>query len=136
MAKKRVISISVLPGQPTDGSGIVCIHLFIRDKRGLFVEPHVLHQEVDESGNPTGRMVAKPTRGMLACDRKLTVNAVTKNGVTKIVHRTDDPRAVTCLKCKETEQYKSMMSTIEQMNIPIPSDITTNVPNNVNQEGT
>lgn len=111
--KRRVISMSVVPGDPTDGTGRICIHLFIRDPKGLFIEPHVLHQELDEKGSPTGRLISKPTRGRLACDRKKTVRPVTKNGVTTITHRTDDPRAVTCPACIASEFYKYMSSSLD-----------------------
>lgn len=109
---KRVVSVSVLPGEPLDGSGKVCIHLFVPDESGPFVEPHVLRPEIDERGNMTGRIVAKPTRGMLACNRKLLVKPVTVRGVTKITHRTDDPRAVTCPACKLTQPYLKMMENL------------------------
>ena len=43
---RRIINVSVLPGEPTDGSGRVCIHLFVQNPHGPFVEPHVLHPVV------------------------------------------------------------------------------------------
>lgn len=107
--KKRVIAISVLPGQPTDGSGSVCVHLFVKDSSGLFTEPHVLHPEV-KNGQATGGVISKPTRGRLACDKKKGVRPVVKKGVTYITHRTDDPRAVTCPGCIASELYKHMMA--------------------------
>lgn len=106
---KRVITMSVLPGEPLDGTGKVCIHLFVQDEKGLIVEPHVLHQVTDDQGKSTGQVTARPTRGRLACDRKLTVRPVTKRGVTKITHRSDDPRAVTCPACIASEAYESAM---------------------------
>lgn len=104
---RQVVSLSVLPGQPTDGSGIVCIHLFVRDPNGSFVEPHVLHQEVGK------KMEARPTRGRLACDRKKTVTQVKRGNVTTVVLRSDDPRAVTCPKCKATTEYSELLNRVE-----------------------
>lgn len=111
--KRRVISISVIPGDPLDGTGRVCIHLFVRDEKGLIVEPHVLHQVTDSEGKPTRELTAKPTRGRLACDRKLTVKPIVKKGVTRVVHRSDDPRAVSCPACKESKEYQSMMDNLK-----------------------
>lgn len=103
---KRAIDLKVLPGQPTDGSGKVCIHLFVCDENGPFVEPCVMH--VEES-----RLVSRPTRGRLACDPKRTVAPVTRGGATSVTPRSDDPRAVTCLKCKASEAYKELMEKME-----------------------
>lgn len=105
--KKRRVNMSVLPGEPTDGSGRACIHLFVRDERGGFVEPHVLHPRLDADGQPIKQqLVAKPTRGRLACDRRRSVAPVTRNGVIYITHRTESADAVTCPKCIATLDYK------------------------------
>lgn len=106
---RRRIQVKVNPGEPTDGSGKVCIHLFVKDDTGPFVEPHVLHPAMENGVKVKHKFVAKPTRGVLACDRNRSVKPVTKNGVTTITHRTDDPRAITCPKCRETELYKVAM---------------------------
>lgn len=111
---RRVISLSVNPGQPTDGSGVVCIHLFVRDEKGPFEEPHVLRS------GPAGRereLVAGPARGRLACDARRTVAAAMHNGVTRITMRTDDPRAVTCPKCMASPLFKKMMELVEPTGI-------------------
>ena len=109
MTKRRVIGMSVLPGQPTDGSGVVCIHLFVPDERGPFVEPHVI--QVDKVAADSGRpvLVAGPKRGRLACNPKSLVAAVERRGVTTITMRTDDPRAVTCPKCIASTFYTDIM---------------------------
>lgn len=112
---KRIINISVLPGQDPDlvakGAGQVCIHLFVIDEKGPFVEPNVLHPARDEEGKIIKKkLIAKPTRGRLACDPKKTVAPVVKKNVTYITHRTDDPNAVSCLKCKASKDYDLMMS--------------------------
>lgn len=109
--------MTVLPGQPLDGSGRVCIHLFVPDKNGPFVEPHALHQTTDEEGKPTRELVAKKTRGRLACNSKKSVAPVTKNGITTVTHRSDDPRAVTCPKCMESEYYIKIMSDNNQTTV-------------------
>lgn len=107
----RVIGVKVLPGEPLDGSGRVCIHLFVQDERGPVIEPNVLHMgEVeDDLGSPIKQLVARPTRGRLACDPRRTVAPVTRNGVTTVTMRTDDPRAVTCLKCLKSASYAEVM---------------------------
>jgi len=107
--KKRIISIKVLPGEPLDGTGRVCIHLFVQDEHGPFEEPHAVHP-VFESGEQVKQMVScKPTRGRLACDGKRLPTPVVKGNIVVITPRTDDPRAVTCLKCKESKEHKEMM---------------------------
>jgi hypothetical protein len=111
---KRVINTNVLPGEPLDGTGRVCIHLFVQDERGPFVEPHVLHPALDEYGNRIKqRLVARPTRGRLACDPRRTVAPVTRGSVTTVTPRTDDPRAATCPKCISSRGYKEAMEKLE-----------------------
>lgn len=100
---KQIIDIPVLPGQPTNGTGKVCIHLFVRDERGPFTETHVLRQVDDNLG-------AVPTRGRLACDPRRTVAPIVRGAVVKVTPRTDDPRAVTCLKCKASLDYQTAMA--------------------------
>lgn len=113
---KRIINISVLPGEPTDGSGRVCIHLFVQGEGpATYTEPHVLHPAVDEHGQPVrGQLEARPTRGRLACGTPPTASrppaGSPRGGSIRVVHRTDDPRAVTCPRCKATEAYKEMMA--------------------------
>lgn len=111
MKTKRVIHRKVLPGQPTDGTGTLCIHLLVPDDRGPFVQNHMLYMEEgkNEDGQRTRELVHRPTRCRLACNPKRTVRPETKNGVTTITMRTDDPRGVTCLKCKASDNYSAMM---------------------------
>ena len=98
--QKQIVDVAILPGEPTDGSGRICIHLFVPDERGPFTEPHVLHPAVDDAGQRIKqRVVAKPTRGRLACDPKRVVAPVVRGNVTRVTARTDDPRAVTCPRC-------------------------------------
>lgn len=108
---RNVIDIKVLPGEPLDGSGKVCIHLFVQDERGPFVEPHVLHGD-DSDKN---KIVAKATRGRLACDPKRLVAPVTRRGVTSVTMRTDDPRAATCPKCIVSSAYAELMDKIAKL---------------------
>lgn len=119
--QKRVVSMSVLPGQPLDGSGRVCIHLFVQDERGPFVEPHALHPTVDENGELVRQqVVARPTRGRLACDPKRDPSPVTRNGVTIVTSRTDDPNAVTCPKCLASECYAEVVKRNESAKASVP----------------
>lgn len=111
---KRVVDIKVVKGEPTDGTGLVCIHLFVQDETGLIVEPHVLHMRdiKDRQGRVNKGLVAEPTRGRLACDPNRLVEPVTHNRVTTITMRTDDPRAVTCPKCCSSVDYVEKMKVI------------------------
>lgn len=104
---KRKLHMEVLPGEPLDGTGRVCIHLFVQDPRGPFVEPHVLHE------TEPGKLTARPTRGRIACSAKIKgVAAVVRGGVTYVTHRTDDPRAVTCPKCLASREAQELLARI------------------------
>jgi hypothetical protein len=110
-----VVSLNVLPGEPLDGTGKVCIHLFVADERGPFVEPCVIYPRLDAQGQRVGNELEyRPTRGRLACDhaRRRAVVPTTRNGVTVVTPRTSDPRAVTCTKCAATAEYAELMSLI------------------------
>lgn len=116
MARKRrnqIIDLKVVPGEPLDGSGRVCIHLFVKDERGSFVEPHVLHQKVKDGVVVKGELDARPTRGRLACDPKRTVAPVTRGSIVTVTPRTDDPRAVTCPKCLASPECTELLKIIE-----------------------
>lgn len=108
-ASKKIVDVSVLPGQPLDGTGKVCIHLFVQDNRGPFIEPHVLH-----SVEKKGELVAKPTRGRLACNFKRTVAPVTHGGIITVTMRTTEPEAVTCPKCKASKEYLALTKLTKQ----------------------
>ncbi len=110
----RVVSVNVLPGEPTDGTGRVCVHLFIQDEAGSFIEPHALHPAVGEDGAPVkGKYEARPTRGRLACNRRRDPSPVTRGKVTTVTPRTDDPRAVSCTKCKASPEYAAIMERLK-----------------------
>ena len=112
---RRIVNMVVLPREPVDGSGRTCIHLVVRDPAGPFTEPHVLHPVVDERGQQVGNMLeARPTRMRLACDPNRLVAPTTSNGVTTITQRSDDPRAVTCPRCKKSEDYKQIMNVVSK----------------------
>lgn len=112
MARKKlpVVILKVLPGEPTDGTGRVCIHLFVRDEAGSFTQRHVLHSVLDTEGKPIkGRLEARPARGRLACSRTLIPTSIVKgNTITKTLH-SEEPRATTCPRCMNTPEYKSAM---------------------------
>lgn len=114
MPKKpnRVVNISVLPGEPTDGSGRVCIHLFIKDDKGSFTEPHALYPVFKDGVQVKQELTAGPMCGRLACDPKRTPVVSLKgksSNLISVLSRTDDPRAVTCPKCIASEIYRVMM---------------------------
>ncbi len=73
------------------------------------------HRKADGSGNIVKqKVVAKLTRGRLACDSKRTVAPTTHSGVTTVTSRTDDPRAATCPRCLASKDYAAMMKHYQQ----------------------
>lgn len=113
--QSKVVNVKVLPGEPTDGSGRVCIHLFVQDPRGPILEPHALHPVIGPDGEPVKQRVeARPTRGRLACDSRRRAAPDVRGNVASVTCRTDDPRAVTCLKCKATADYERAMVALEE----------------------
>lgn len=106
---RRIVRMRTLPGEPTDGTGRLCIHLFVPDEKGPFVEPHALHPAMKMGEIVKGEVVAKPTRGRLACDPRKTVAPVTRGNVTYLTLRTDDPRAATCPNCLASADYAAAM---------------------------
>lgn len=110
--KKRILVMNTLPGQPTDGSGKVCIHLFVVDPKGPFKEPMVAQLDKIAADNGDQRLICAPARGRLACDPKRTVAPVERKGVTTLTLRTGDPRAATCPKCITSDDYKKMMKVL------------------------
>lgn len=119
--KRRIINIRVLPGQPLDGSGRVCIHLFIQDEKGPFVEPYALHPVIENGEQVKQQVTARPTRGRLACDPKRDASPVTNNGVITVTLRTDNPDAVTCPKCLESTAYIELVKRIESIKASVPA---------------
>lgn len=113
---KRIVNMNVLPGEPVDGTGRVCIHLFVRDERGSFVEPHVLHPVIKDGEIVKRELEAKPTRGRLACDPKRGVAPVKRGGVITVTPRTDSPGAVTCPKCMASKEYIEAMEQLDAAN--------------------
>lgn len=107
---KRVVNVNVLPGEPLDGSGKVCIHLFVADDAGIFVEPCVLRMGEDEEGRP--QLQGAPARGRLACSPTRGVAPTTRAGATTVTPRTDDPRAVTCPKCISSVSFKEKVAAL------------------------
>lgn len=96
--KRYKVGLKVLPGQPANSTGRVCIHLFVPDESGPFVEGNVTHV-VDR------KLVQGPVRGRIACNSKKLVSPVTRNGVIEVTLRSADPRAVTCPKCIASPDY-------------------------------
>lgn len=104
----------MLPGESLDGAGRVCIHLFVQDPHGPNTASMVMHPVFNEDGTQVKQVVdCKQARGRLACDPKRLTAAVTRNNITTVTQRTDDPRAVTCPKCKASEDYQKLMAKIE-----------------------
>lgn len=105
--RRRIVDVRVLPGEPTDGSGKVCIHLFVPDGTGPIVERSVTQVAPVPQGEGGGRrLTVGQARGHLACDRKRLVAPVQRaNGVVSVTMRTIEPGAVTCPACKDTAEY-------------------------------
>lgn len=122
---RRVVSVSVVPG--TGGRFVsgddadyetwrVCVHLLVRDERGPITESHVMHPQADPTTDQPikGKFEMRPTRMRLACSAKRKVEPITRQGVTTVVPRSEDPRAVTCLKCRSSEDYARAMERLAQ----------------------
>lgn len=110
VGKRRIVNLKVLPGQPTNGTGRICVHLFIQDEAGTFVEPCAIHP-VFKDGVQVKQMVSVgPTRGRLACDPRRSVAPFVRGGVTIVTVRTDDPRSVSCPKCLASAGYAAAMA--------------------------
>lgn len=114
--QKRVVAIKVIPGEPTDGSGRICIHLFVQHRDGAFTEPHCIHPVFENGVQVKQQVTCGPARGRLACNHKYDPAPVVRNGVITVTHRTDDPNAVTCPKCRASKDYADLMSKIESIN--------------------
>lgn len=113
--KKRTINIPILKGQPTDGSGIICIHLLVRDPNGPFTENKVYHQAPNQESNTRRKkLIRKPTKCRIACDPKKLVVPIIKNGVTFLTFRSEDPRATTCTKCKKSKDFEIAMNLLNK----------------------
>ena len=106
---KRIIDVRVIAGQPTDGSGQISIHLFVRDPHGKFTEPAVVHPVFKDGVRQGNQTACLPTRGRLACDADRNPAAQRVGNRTLVTPRTDDPRAVTCPKCMATDAYRREM---------------------------
>lgn len=114
MAGKRKINMKVLAGEPLDGSGRVCIHLFVQDKRGSFVEPNAIMPVFRDGVQVKQEVTTGDARGRLACDAKRNPRPTTHNRYTIVTSRTDDPRAVTCPKCLASKECKDIIDKIAQ----------------------
>lgn len=113
--QRRIIDLKVLPGEPTDGTGRVCIHLFVQDAAGPFVEPHALHPVFEDGVQVKQRCATHPTRGRLACDPRRDARPVTRGNVTTVTQLTDDPQAATCPKCKASRHYREAMDKLAKL---------------------
>ena len=122
-SKKRILEIKLLPGEPTDGTGRVVIHWFMRDPNSAFAE-HCMMKQVKKDGSEEVQKELGTVHGRLACDPKLNIVPQVKNGVTYLVSRTDDVRAVTCPKCIAVDAYKKELEAANKSidRIPTPGE--------------
>lgn len=95
MSNKHIVGLKVLPGEPLNGTGKICIHLFIVSK---------------ETG---GKGIFRTVNGHLACDPKRSIEPVKRNGITNVTIRTDDPRAATCPACIASPEYSRIIKLLE-----------------------
>lgn len=95
MIKNKIIGLKVLPGEPTNGSGKICIHLFVVTK---------------ENG---GKGIFRAVSGHLACSPKKSSEVTERKGVTNVTMHTDDPRAATCPACIKSSDYTRIMKLLE-----------------------
>lgn len=110
---RRIVDVRVLPGQPTDGSGRVCIHLFVPDGTGPIVERSVTQLVSVPQGEGGGRRLSVgSTRGHIACDHKRSVAPVERGGVVRVTMRTIEPGAVTCPACAASRDYARIMKVL------------------------
>ncbi len=107
--KRRAVCVPVLHGEPLDGSGRVCIHLFVQDATGPFTEGHALLPIYENGEQVKQKATAGPARGRLACNPKRLVAPVESGGVVTVTPRSDDPRAVSCPRCMATDEYRVAM---------------------------
>lgn len=113
-----IIETKLLPGEPLDGSGKVCIHLFVQDPDGLVVEPHAVLPVFENGAQVKQKTSCGPAHGRIACNPKImNVQPVIRGNVTTLFHRTDDPRAVSCPKCKASKDYEAMIAKMKALDI-------------------
>jgi hypothetical protein len=88
---KRIINLKGL----NDGTGRVCVHWFVEGSGPIHLTGHPQLRAVTKQGtNIVGHIACNPDQNSL--------NPVVRNGETLICSRSEDPRAVTCPKCKES----------------------------------
>jgi hypothetical protein len=102
----RIAVLKLLP----DGSKRVRIHYFVRDEVG----------PITDSGGQVNEALREVTKasstGYIACSpRQQSVLPQKKGGEYFLTPHSDDPRAVTCPECMETEEYKTMMATYDEI---------------------
>lgn len=111
--RRRIVDIKMLPGQPTDGSGKVCIHLFVPDGTGPIVERSVTQLVSAPQGEGGGRRLSVGSaKGHIACDRKRLVAPRERGGVVSVTMRTIEPGAVTCPACIASKDYARIMKVL------------------------
>ena len=101
----RKVQIPVLP------DGRVRIHFFVRDEAGPAKTPATV-----VLAGQYGPLAVGGTRGFLACrpasDRVLAWRG--PDGIIRVPHHSDDPRAATCPECLKSEAYREAMAVYEQ----------------------
>jgi hypothetical protein len=87
-----------------DGSALLLIHFVYQ------APPGVMRQQGVRLGPPA------PDQWRVACTPRLPeADMSTGPKRQEVWHRSDDPRAVTCPLCKETEEFKRRMAFLDSM---------------------
>ncbi len=111
----RSIDVKVLPGEPTDGSGHVRIHWFVRSENGAAVTP------AGTVKSSIGPLKAGGVRGYLACQKgRADIGSRVVGGMIAMTLHTDEVRAATCPECLATAEAKAMLTLLEGI-VPAPA---------------
>jgi hypothetical protein len=100
-----------------------CVVKLLPDKSGRILIHYFVHDPAGPAETPTGVTMTAlgplklgGARGRIACQPKLeSVTPQVRAGVTYPIPHSDDPRAVTCPACKETEEYKRVMEQLGEI---------------------
>lgn len=109
MSKTPQVNLKLLPGEPTDGSGRVCIHYFHECADGL----------ISFKGHAQLRRALKlseEVRGTIACrPQQNSVQPQTRNGVVYICAYSSELEAVTCPECLASPLAKTQGELVEAL---------------------
>ncbi len=116
-ASNQILNMMVLPGEPKDGTGRICTHLWMNNPKGKFLQHYVMQPIADKNGEVVpNEFHFAPTKGQIACNPNLNPmpvvsgrDRVSGKTIITITSMSDDPRAINCPKCMATEYYQTQM---------------------------